>query len=122
MICAKIPKDKQELLQVSGVAENKFQKYGQRFLDEIGQFTADNPGAVISTQIEDEPEAAAELPEKKQEREQDKVNQGTAWSEEEDERLSEEYLSGMKIAEIAREHGRTSGAIRARLKKNGLIV
>ena len=50
------------------------------------------------------------------------MNQGTAWSEEEDERLSEEYLSGMKIAEIAREHGRTSGAIRARLKKNGLIV
>ncbi|MEH2954481.1 DNA helicase RecQ [Candidatus Merdisoma sp. JLR.KK011] len=121
-MCAKIPKDKQEMLQVSGVAENKFQKYGQRFLEEIGQFTADNPGAVISAQIEDEPEAAAELPEKKQEREQDKVNQGTAWSEEEDERLSEEYLSGMKIAEIAREHGRTSGAIRARLKKNGLIV
>ena len=49
-------------------------------------------------------------------------NVGIAWSGEEDERLSTEYLSGMKIAEIAREHGRTSGAVRARLKKNGLIV
>lgn len=245
-MCAKIPRDKQEMLTVSGVAENKFQKYGQRFLDEIGEFIADNPGAVISTKIGDETEAEPEASEKKQRRKKgafylnpqdgeafsyteycyisdmkerlnsicsaenvkkvtvaviwdqlvlagltaedeqegkvvkvpteegakagiklvDKVgatgyhyqllmypeavqrmivqaftgpreegieeekgniakmqpNVGTAWSGEEDERLSTEYLSGMKIAEIAREHGRTSGAVRARLKKNGLIV
>ncbi len=119
-MCARIPKDKQEMLMVSGVAENKFQKYGQRFLDEIGEFVADNPGAVISTKIEDETET--EIPEKKQGKEKEKANQGRAWSEEEDERLSEEYLSGVKIAEIAREHGRTSGAVRARLKKNGFIL
>ncbi len=111
-MCAKIPRDKQEMLTVSGVAENKFQKYGQRFLDEIGGFIADNPGAVISTKIEDETEDNG----KKQ------LNVGAAWSEEEEERLSKEYLSGMKIAEIAREHGRTGGAVRARLKKQGLIV
>ncbi len=119
-MCARIPKDKQEMLMVSGVAENKFQKYGQRFLDEIGEFVADNPGVVISTKIEDETET--EIPEKKQGKEKEKANQGRAWSEEEDERLSEEYLSGVKIAEIAREHGRTSGAVRARLKKNGFIL
>ena len=49
------------------------------------------------------------------------ANVGASWNEEEDARLAEEYRSGMKIAEIAREHGRTSGAIRSRLKKQGFI-
>lgn len=243
-MCVKLPGDKQEMLQVSGVAENKFRKYGQRFLDEIGEFVAGNPGVVISTKMEDEVEA--KVPEKKQkqrkgafylnpedkegfpytdycyisdmkerlnsictaehvkkittaaiweellrfgltaeeEREegtikvqteegqragiktvdrvaptgyryqllmypekvqrmlvdaftgpregsegelgdtskQEKANVGAVWSEEEDERLAKEYLSGMKIAQIAREHGRTSGAVRLRLKRQGLIV
>lgn len=119
-MCAKIPENKEEMLQVSGVAENKFRKYGQRFLDEIAEFTANNPGVVISTKIEDE--AETEVPEKKQAGEKEQANVRTAWSEEEEERLSKEYLSGMKIAQIAREHGRTNGAIRARLKKRGLIV
>lgn len=119
-MCAKIPENKEEMLQVSGVAENKFRKYGQRFLDEIAEFTANNPGAVISTKIEDE--AETEVPEKKQAGEKEQANVRTAWSGEEEERLTKEYLSGMKIAQIAREHGRTNGAIRARLKKRGLIV
>lgn len=119
-MCAKIPENKEEMLQVSGVAENKFRKYGQRFLDEIAEFTANNPGVVISTKIEDE--AETEVPEKKQAGEKEQANVRTAWSEEEEERLTKEYLSGMKIAQIAREHGRTNGAIRARLKKRGLIV
>ncbi len=67
-MCARIPENKQEMLQVSGVAENKFRKYGQRFLDEIAEFVANNPGAVISTKIEDETEAEAPAPEKKQRR------------------------------------------------------
>ncbi|MCI9141094.1 MAG: DNA helicase RecQ [Lachnospiraceae bacterium] len=46
---------------------------------------------------------------------------GAAWSEEEDARLDQEYESGMKIPEIARRHSRTSGGIRARLKRHGLI-
>lgn len=119
-MCAKIPENKEEMLQVSGVAENKFRKYGQRFLDEIAEFTANNTGAVISTKIEDE--AETEVPEKKQAGEKEQANVRTAWSGEEEERLTKEYLSGMKIAQIAREHGRTNGAIRARLKKRGLIV
>ncbi len=39
----------------------------------------------------------------------------------EDEELKREFGSGMKIAEIARKHDRTYGAIRARLKKQGLV-
>ena len=37
-MCVKMPKDKREMLAVSGVGENKFKKYGQRFLEEIGGF------------------------------------------------------------------------------------
>ena len=38
-MCVKMPGDKDEMLSVSGVAEHKFQKYGQRFLDEIAAFS-----------------------------------------------------------------------------------
>ncbi len=40
---------------------------------------------------------------------------------EEDGKLKEEYLSGIKIAEIARIHGSTPDDIRSRLKRHGLI-
>ncbi|MBQ9064850.1 MAG: DNA helicase RecQ [Blautia sp.] len=48
------------------------------------------------------------------------VGAGASWTEEEDRQLEEEYRSGMKISEIAKAHSRTSGAIRARLSRNGL--
>ncbi len=46
---------------------------------------------------------------------------GRAWDAAEDVELKREFDSGMKIAEIARQHDRTYGAIRARLKKQGLV-
>lgn len=46
---------------------------------------------------------------------------GASWTEEEDKQLDDEFCSNMKISEIARIHDRTNGAIRARLKKHGLI-
>ena len=46
---------------------------------------------------------------------------GASWSEEEDKQLDEEFNGGMKIFEIAKIHDRTNGAIRARLRKHGLI-
>lgn len=46
---------------------------------------------------------------------------GASWTEEEDRQLDEEYGAGMKISRIAKVHNRTNGAIRARLKKRGLI-
>lgn len=46
---------------------------------------------------------------------------GTAWSAEEDARLAQEFDSGMTIAQMALGHGRTSGAITARLVKLGRI-
>lgn len=128
-MCVRSPKNKQEMLAVSGVAENKFKKYGQRFLDEIQGFFTENPAAVISIPIENPGDDEAERIAQKNGTEEKKTaarkeapaNVGASWNEEEDARLAEEYRSGMKIAEIAREHGRTSGAIRSRLKKQGFI-
>lgn len=47
-MCVKLPENKRGMLAVSGVGEHKFQKYGQRFLDEIAEFKTDAPGTVIS--------------------------------------------------------------------------
>ena len=42
-------------------------------------------------------------------------NGGKLWTEWEDDKLSEEYASKMKITDIAKEHGRTYRAIESRL-------
>lgn len=47
-MCAKKPVNKQEMLNVSGVGENKYNKYGQRFIEQIKEFIVDNPNAVTS--------------------------------------------------------------------------
>lgn len=52
-MCTKVPRSKEEMLSVSGVGENKFNKYGQRFLDEIAEFLAAHPSSVISSKTDD---------------------------------------------------------------------
>lgn len=47
-MCVKAPKNKEEMLNVSGVGITKFEKYGQRFLDEISAYQVSNPGIVLS--------------------------------------------------------------------------
>ena len=118
-MCVKIPKSKQEMLNVSGVGANKFDKYGQRFLDEISTYKMDHPDLAISIYESAEQETfdraaynrKAHRPE----------GAGRSWNDEEDEQLKQEFDSGIKVSDIAKEHGRTSGAIRARLKKHSLI-
>ncbi len=39
-MCVKVPKDRQDMLQVSGVGENKYERYGERFLACIADFTS----------------------------------------------------------------------------------
>lgn len=53
-MCVKTPGNQAEMLTVSGVGENKFNKYGERFLAEIAAFMSENPDAVVSTPIEDD--------------------------------------------------------------------
>lgn len=38
-MCVKLPGNKGEMMKVTGVGENKFEKYGQHFIDAIGKFT-----------------------------------------------------------------------------------
>ncbi len=47
-LCVRLPRDQQELLEVSGIGEHKAQKYGRRFLDEIAEFLAEHPGTILS--------------------------------------------------------------------------
>ena len=111
-MCVKTPKTRQEMLDVSGVGSNKLLKYGQRFMDEIAAFMKDDPDAVLSIK----PEEA--LPRSE---ENGLSHAGQAWTDHEDQKLVKEFEAGMKIPDIAREHGRTRGGIRARLKRHGLI-
>lgn len=46
---------------------------------------------------------------------QPKRNAGKPWTDIEDDKLRDEFASKMPIAEIAKEHGRTYGAIESRL-------
>lgn len=47
-MCVKVPQNKAEMLNVSGVGAMKFEKYGQRFLDEVHRFQLNKPNVVIS--------------------------------------------------------------------------
>lgn len=51
-MCVKVPHTKTEMLQVNGVGENKFAKYGNRFMDEIKRYEAAHPNVVISEPID----------------------------------------------------------------------
>lgn len=42
----KAPKDREEMLAVSGVGEVKYERYGERFLEEIALFLEENPDSV----------------------------------------------------------------------------
>ncbi len=117
-MCAKMPENRQEMLGVSGVGENKFRKYGQRFMDVVTEFIGANPNSVVSVQLEGEnAEVSGDGSEDHGGKKQ--TNVGMRWTDEEDERLIAEFRSGMKVAEIAKAHGRTKGAIRSRLQRHG---
>lgn len=47
-------------------------------------------------------------------------NAGKPWAENEDDKLRDEFLAKMKISDMAREHGRSYGAIESRLEHVGL--
>ncbi len=50
------------------------------------------------------------------------ANQGNAWTADEDNLLKEAFANGIKISQLAKDHQRTPGAVRARLKKLKLII
>lgn len=56
-----------------------------------------------------------------EEKRPEKINAGAKWSKEEDDRLMQEFSSGMSLSDIAKGHKRSYGAIRARLIKQGMV-
>lgn len=55
-MCVKVPQNKAEMLNVSGVGAMKFEKYGQMFLNAIEEYQLSHPGVVISMYEEEEVE------------------------------------------------------------------
>ncbi|MEA4922424.1 MAG: DNA helicase RecQ [Eubacteriaceae bacterium] len=52
-MCVRMPEDKTEMLDVSGVGDVKYEKYGRKFLDEILAYQTGHPNAVVSIAGED---------------------------------------------------------------------
>ena len=123
----KIPRDKEHMMRISGVGNRKYDKYGERFIEAISIYLDSNPGMVTSISVEetDDSQDGKEKNGSKRVEYNRKMNKpdgaGAAWTLEEDNKLDEEFLSGIPIGQIAEMHDRTRGGIRARLKKHGLI-
>ena len=136
-MAVKVPASKGEMLNVSGVGENKYAKYGERFLSRIEECTKEYPELLqnkmevdrheeteVTTSKRKEPEGIEERTESSWLAEQRKKHAGAymPWTEEEDRKLTDEFESGQfTTGDLSEIHGRPKGAIRARLKKLKLI-
>ena len=117
-MCRRMPMTDDEFLSVSGVGANKLEKYGEEFLRVIRDYVSEKYKVV---EVEDRP---AQEPEYKNYMEKAKASHSGAyapWTEDEINRLKEEYASGLTVKQISDIHERTRGAIQSRLKKEGLI-
>ena len=115
-MCRVMPTTDEEFLSVRGVGANKLEKYGEAFMRVIREYVKEH-GIVKS---ENTPIAE---PEDKSYMEKVKANYSVAyapWTDDEINRLRDEYKSGMTVSQMSEIHERTKGAIRARLKKEGL--
>lgn len=64
-MCVRVPQDKAGMLDVSGVGEAKFEKYGERFLEAIGTYLNENPDCVTSIRDEEDVSEVIEKVKKK---------------------------------------------------------
>ena len=102
----RMPRSRDDMLSVHGMGTAKVGKWGDDFLRVIAAYAAKHPehNPVKAAS----PAASGHTPPR-------------AWSKEEERALREGYLNGLELAELARRHGRTMGAIRTRLIRLGLI-
>ena len=121
----KLPCDKEAMLNVSGIGEVKYEKYGKSFIEIVKEFLCERPDVVTITGHEDVILAGKaenifdRVDYNRKHNKRDRA--GRSWSDNEDKQLDNEYNSGMDILNIAKIHSRTLGAIRSRLKKHGFI-
>ena len=109
-MCRRLPTTDEEFLAVSGVGTTKLERYGEQFIKVITDHLERNKQqkneksyTVKEVRANGNPEAYAK------------------WEDDEIANLRNEYAGGLGVKEMANAHGRTEGAIRARLKKEGLI-
>lgn len=108
-MCKVMPVTPKEFLEVKGVSSIKLEKYGEAFMRVIKEYgKSDN----------DEKSKKYDVAEM---RANGLTGAYEPWSEKEVEKLRFEYEAGIPIDKIAKKHGRTKGAIRSRLIKEGLI-
>ena len=110
---------------MTGVGENKYVKYGKQFMDAIEECIAAYPELMLNEvetvqnerKAEDKEEGSWLAKKRKQH-----AGAYMPWTQEEERKLVDEFQSEQfSISELSRLHERTSGAIRARLKKLGLM-
>ena len=124
-MAAKVPTTQSEMLNVTGVGENKYAKYGKQFIDAIEECIAAYPELILNEvgtvqneiKAEDEKDSSWLAEKRKQH-----AGAYMPWTKEEDRKLVNEFKSErFSIRDLSLIHERTPGAIRARLKKLGLI-
>lgn len=97
----RLPRSRNDMLDVHGMGVSKVGKWGDAFLRVINAYMAKHPqGPVVQPARRGSP---------------------GAWTKREEQELREGYLNGISIQELSDQHGRTPGAIRSRLGKLGLI-
>ena len=99
----RMPRSLDDMLSVHGMGTAKVGKWGRDFLKVIAVYAAAHPD-------HSPVKVASAAPAR-----------SMAWSREEERALREGYLNGLELAELARRHGRTVGAVRTRLIRLGLI-
>jgi len=107
-ICAKLPRDRQQLAEVEGMGVYKARRYGDEILKLVERYA---------------PEKKTGKPAGHREKLQadGKTEAYQPWSTAEDNRLADEYRRKVPLAQIAEEHRRTRGAILSRLKKLEMV-
>lgn len=124
-MAVKVPTTQSEMLNVTGVGENKYAKYGKQFIDAIEECIAVYPELILNEvgtvqneiKAEDEEESSWLAEKRKQH-----AGAYMPWTKEEDRKLVNEFKSErFSIRDLSQIHERTTGAIRARLKKLGLM-
>ena len=111
-MCRLRPANIEEFLAVSGVGRRKAERYGELFCSLIRE----NSGSEQEEKglFRNEKYLFNEVLSSRQ-------SAPRAWTPEEEEKLSREFAEGVTIADIARAHKRTKGAIKSRLRKMGII-
>lgn len=116
-----LPDTRDKMLQISGVGINKYQKYGAEFERIIREYKSAHEDSGEERKVADsEQEKGAFANYKESLMQKGLVQVYSAWSQQEDSQLSEEFAAGLKVKEMSEIHKRTPGAIRSRLKKLGL--